>query len=226
MQYQYMLLDFDGTILDSAVLERQALTLLFEQMGYPLTEEMADYYHQLNIRYWARFEAGEITPDQLRRGRFEEMFADFGIRGHDPLEMNRAFIGHSATLGPMYEGTLEVLEALHERCCMCMVTNGFTRTQYGKIAASGVGFCFDHLFIAEEMDARKPGRAFFQAVHDKLGRPPLEEMLITGDSLKADILGGANFGIDTCWFNPEGTENGTGVTPTYEIRRLGELLGL
>jgi len=224
MRYQYMLLDFDGTILDSALLERQALTLLFDQMGHTLTDEMVDYYHNLNIRYWAKFEAGEISMQQLRQGRFEEMFADFGIRDCDPADMNAAFITHSGTLGPMHEGTLEVLEALHDQCCMCMVTNGFTGTQYGKIAASGVGPFFDHIFIAEEMGARKPGRAFFQQVHDKLGNPPPEEMLMIGDSLMADILGGVNFGIDTCWMNPEGAPNETTVTPTYEIRRLGELL--
>lgn len=224
MQYPYMLLDFDGTILDSDVLERQALTLLFDQMGHPLTDEMVTYYHKLNIRYWARYEAGEITVEQLRRGRFEEMFADFGIWDCDPAEMNLNFIRHSATLGPMYEGTLEALKTLHGRCCMCMVTNGFTTTQYGKIAASGVGPFFDHIFIAEEMGTRKPERAFFRQVHDKLGNPPLEKMLMTGDSLMADILGGSNFGIDTCWINPGGAINETPIIPTYEIRQFSELL--
>jgi putative hydrolase of the HAD superfamily len=47
--------------------------------------------------------------------------------------------------------------------------------------------------------------------------------LIVGDSLTSDIQGGINFGIDTCWFNPNKKENKTGIKPTYEISNLMEL---
>ena len=47
-----------------------------------------------------------------------------------------------------------------------------------------------------------------------------------GDNLGSDILGGANYGLDTCWYNPAGTLNGHGVEPTYEIRELGEILDI
>ncbi|MDR3200488.1 MAG: HAD hydrolase-like protein, partial [Spirochaetales bacterium] len=54
--------------------------------------------------------------------------------------------------------------------------------------------------------------------------------LIIGDSLSSDIQGGINFGIDTCWFNPQRKGIGEppilGIKPTYEIRRLTELLGI
>lgn len=49
-------------------------------------------------------------------------------------------------------------------------------------------------------------------------------VLIVGDSLKADIQGGLNYGIDTCYFNPKRNENNSGITPKYEIEKLSELL--
>ena len=47
---------------------------------------------------------------------------------------------------------------------------------------------------------------------------------------KADIIvrfqGGANAGLDTCWYNPNHTENPGKVVPTYEIADLKELYPL
>ena len=49
---------------------------------------------------------------------------------------------------------------------------------------------------------------------------------MVGDSLSSDIRGGAGFGLDTCWFNPAGKPNTSGLRPTYEIRNLLELPAL
>ena len=47
---------------------------------------------------------------------------------------------------------------------------------------------------------------------------------------KADIIvrfqGGANAGLDTCWYNPDHAENPGKVVPTYEIADLKELYPL
>jgi 2-haloacid dehalogenase len=56
-----------------------------------------------------------------------------------------------------------------------------------------------------------------------MGHPARSEVLIVGDSLTSDILGGHNYGIDTCWFNPDGKTDGQAMS-TYEIHRLAELL--
>ena len=39
--------------------------------------------------------------------------------------------------------------------------------------------------------------------------------LIVGDSLSADIAGGINFGIDTCFYNPQGKAVPTDMNITY-----------
>ena len=44
-----------------------------------------------------------------------------------------------------------------------------------------------------------------------------------GDSLKADIQGGINAGLATCWYNPSNQENDTEIQPTYTISRLEDL---
>ena len=51
-----------------------------------------------------------------------------------------------------------------------------------------------------------------------------EKMLIVGDSLKTDIKGGMNSGIDSCWFNKDDELLMEGYKPSYIIKKLEELL--
>ena len=49
-------------------------------------------------------------------------------------------------------------------------------------------------------------------------------MLVIGDSLKADIQGGINAGLATCWCNFTGAENTAGVQPDFVIDNLSQLM--
>lgn len=49
---------------------------------------------------------------------------------------------------------------------------------------------------------------------------------MVGDSLTSYIQGGINFGIDTCWYNPNKIINKTSIKPTYEISNFDELKSL
>jgi FMN phosphatase YigB (HAD superfamily) len=48
-------------------------------------------------------------------------------------------------------------------------------------------------------------------------------MIIIGDSLSSDILGGINYGIDTCWLNNEHVINTNEIKPMYVINTLKEI---
>lgn len=48
-------------------------------------------------------------------------------------------------------------------------------------------------------------------------------MLIVGDELEKDVVGGNQNGIDSCWLNMKKTKNNTKYKPTYEIEDLIEL---
>jgi 2-haloacid dehalogenase len=64
----------------------------------------------------------------------------------------------------------------------------------------------------------------FDAALAAAGAPGRSHVLMVGDSLTSDIRGGAEYGIDTCWFNPERQLIGPGdPAPTYEIPALDGL---
>ena len=64
----------------------------------------------------------------------------------------------------------------------------------------------------------------FKYTISKMQTKDRNRMLIIGDSLKTDILGGIYNGIDTCWFNPNHKANTLGIEPTYEIDKLKTLV--
>ena len=66
-------------------------------------------------------------------------------------------------------------------------------------------------------------KAFFDHCFEKAPHLSPEDVLIIGDSLSSDILGGNNAGIDACWMNAENKINDTAAVPTYEIHKLAEL---
>lgn len=81
------------------------------------------------------------------------------------------------------------------------------------------------LFISEELGCQKPKKEFFDVVLSKL-QIPTSKALVIGDSLTSDIIGGIQYGIDTCWFNPKEAVNTMLQKPTYEIKQLNELLSI
>jgi FMN phosphatase YigB (HAD superfamily) len=48
-------------------------------------------------------------------------------------------------------------------------------------------------------------------------------MLIIGDSLRTEVQGGMNSGIDSCWFNPNNATIPNEYQPTMVINKLKEL---
>ncbi|RKX73341.1 MAG: noncanonical pyrimidine nucleotidase, YjjG family, partial [Spirochaetes bacterium] len=98
-----------------------------------------------------------------------------------------------------------------------IITNGIKDTQYGRLKKAGLMEIFEEIIISEEAGIAKPAVGFFDYALERIGFRQIENMLVIGDSLSSDIAGGAGYGIDTCWFNPEGLENNSSVKPTYEI---------
>ncbi len=51
-----------------------------------------------------------------------------------------------------------------------------------------------------------------------------KEVIIVGDNLMSDILGGIHSGIDTCWINPKNSPVDNEVKHTYIVKKVTDLL--
>jgi len=104
----------------------------------------------------------------------------------------------------LIDGAEAVLRALAPTHRFAIITNGLKAVQRSRLAHSPLRDYFVDVIISEEIGAAKPHAAFFETTMARLGHPPKREVLVVGDSLSSDMLGGANFGLDTCWYNPDG----------------------
>jgi 2-haloacid dehalogenase len=86
---------------------------------------------------------------------------------------------------------------------------------------------FTGYFVSGEIGAEKPTKAFFEGAFKRLDGVKPNEVLMIGDSLRADIVGGEAFGLSTCWFDyyNDGGDFPS-ARPDYTIKSLVELLDL
>jgi 2-haloacid dehalogenase len=224
--YPWLWFDADGTLFDYNRAEATALKNAFRSLSLPFEDEYLDVYRRINQGLWQALEQSEITPASLQSRRFELLLESLRLRG-SAEHISSAYLEQLALCAELIEGAYEVLQTLHGKSRIAIVTNGLQTVQRGRLAHSKIRDFIDELIISEEVGAAKPQPAFFEAASAQTGNPPKSDVLIIGDSLSSDMRGGLDYGIDTCWYNPESDPLPADLGQiTHEIRRLGELLEL
>jgi 2-haloacid dehalogenase len=123
----------------------------------------------------------------------------------------------------LVSGAFALITELNSQFDLYIVTNGVSSTQDKRLRASGLYPLFKDIFISEDTGFQKPMKEFFDYVFERIPHFEVNQALIIGDSLSADILGGDMAGMDTCWFNPQMKPNSSTISPTYIIHKLEEL---
>jgi 2-haloacid dehalogenase len=222
-KYRGVLLDADNTLFDYDRAESEALEQTFAEAapGMPLAQA-ADAYRSINARYWKRFEAGEIDASDLRSGRWVDLFAALGIPG-DPGRAATGYVTALSEKSHLLPGAAEAVRALAREASLCLVTNGLSLVQRGRLARSGLADFFSAVLISEEIGMAKPDPRFFQAAGAAIGLAPAD-LLCVGDNPVADVAGARAAGTEAWWFSPSGASwPGPGEAPRV-VKALWEIL--
>lgn len=222
MQITSILFDVDDTLLNFKAGQRQAIDKLFTEQGLVLTPAMRELYEAKNHQLWSDLEKGLVSREYVLAERFTYIFKEYGLV-KDGAEMDQIFRTHLANETIFMEDALEMVKELSQSYNLYIVTNGVAVTQYRRLEKSGLAPYFKGVYISEEVGYQKPMNEFFDCVFEKSPEIVKEETIIVGDSLTADIQGGLNTGIQTCWYNPEKLTNTTSVSPDFEINHLKQL---
>ena len=222
-----LLWDVDNTLLDFSAAERAAIRSLFQEYGLgTCPEEMLQRYAAINTAYWERLERGELTKPEVLVGRFREFFEAEGINAAIAPGFNEKYQLRLGDTIVYRDDSLQIIKSLRGRVRQYVVSNGTVTAQTKKLRLSGLGALMDGVFLSEELGAEKPNAEFFDKVFSVLGDIDRSRVMIVGDSLTSDILGGRNAGIVTCWYNPGGKPADGGVYPDHEISNLREVFSL
>lgn len=220
-----VLFDLDDTLFDFHKAEKIALTKTLVHFGIDPIEETLALYSTINAAHWKRLELGEISREEVKVGRYRELFETIGVEC-DPVKATAYYESMLAIGHYFMPGAPELLEELYGKYRLYIVSNGTAKVQEGRIGSSGIAKYMDGIFISQILGANKPDKQFFDICFAEIPDFSLSETVIIGDSLSSDIKGGINAGITTVWFNPKEIENDSVIKPDYTIKELSEVPGL
>ena len=219
MKYRYLLVDKDNTLMDFNLSERKALTETLEACGLPADEETCAAYHHINDALWKALERGESTQKQLKVERFARLLERLGRTALDAAAVAARYSDQLATHADLLPGAMELLEAVHGRMKIALVSNGVSAIQRGRLSRSPILPLMDAVIISEEIGVSKPDPRMVEAALAALGCDDKAEAVMLGDSLTADIPAAANAGVDSIYLDHHG--RGSDLA-TYTVPSLGE----
>jgi len=219
-----ILWDVDGTLLDFEAAQKAAVQSLFREFGFgECSDAKVARYSQINQGYWERLERGELTKSQILVGRFRTFFGEVGIDPSFAEGFNDKYQQRLGDTIVFMDDSYGIVKSLRGKVLQYVVSNGTVSAQTKKLRTSGLGSLMDGVFLSEQVGWEKPNVRFFDAVLQSIQEKDRSRILIVGDSLTSDILGGTNAGIATCWYNPKCKSAKADIRIDYEIRDLHEI---
>lgn len=226
MSYELILLDADRTLWDFDKSEVDSITKALIDNGIKDNiKEMIDSYKEINKELWKLYEEGKFDKKKIPAERFNRLFYKYELN-LDGAEFGKQYLNNLSQCGDVLEGALELCMYLKGKYTIAIVTNGIKEVQESRMLHSPLKNYFENVIISDVVGVPKPDPGIFEYALEQVGHFEKDKILMVGDSLSSDIKGGMNFGIDTCWFYPEGKEEGIKSEATYTIYSLDELYQL
>lgn len=217
-KYDWILFDADETLFHFDAFA--GLQRAFARFGVVFTKEDYEHYHQLNHSLWIEYQNGNINPQELQHRRLCRWAEKLNVTSQ---HLNDVFHASMVEICQPLEGAISLLDALKPKAKLGIITNGFADMQQVRLEKTGLQNHFELLVISELVGYAKPHRGIFDHALEKMGTPERERVLMVGDNPEADILGGMNAGIHTCWLNVNKKSAPNGIKPHYEVSSLSQL---
>lgn len=223
-KYEYLFFDLDGTLLDFDKDHEKAFNLAAKKLNIKINGAYK-IYDKINSMLWNKHALGEIEIKELKLKRFQMFFEEINCES-DPAQFKSLMTSEMKNTGFPIKDAKHVLKKLCKKYKIYAITNGIEEEQNHRLKNAKIDCYFSDVFISQTLGVDKPQKEFFDKVLNAINLSSTENILIIGDSLKSDILGGINSGIDTCWFNLKNERNDSDIKPTYEVGCLKEVLKL
>jgi YjjG family noncanonical pyrimidine nucleotidase len=203
-----VLFDLDDTLFDHAHCARTALDVIRGSHSCFTAIDL----DELNRSHSTILEAlhgdvaiGRVSLDNARAERFRRLFRIAGVEADDGLSAGTASAYRQAYLDARraVDGAAALLDALHGRARIAIVTNNLVAEQREKLRHCGLDRYVDVLMASEEAGVSKPDPQIFRLALERLGCEA-DAAVMVGDSWPNDIVGAQAAGIRAIWFNPAG----------------------
>ena len=225
-KYTKLLFDLDNTLVDDNENRKNAIKQILLERNEEISNRRLEEFIKLDNQFWKDRASGKIKDpykfktlqertEWVRAQRFIKYFKNVSLE--QAKKINNRYVEYlKDKIVPIKDST-QVLQYLYEKGYEIYII-----VVKDKLEAIDALKYIKETFSAEEAGHMKPHDEFFKVFFNKINNYEKEKMLIIGDELEKDILGGIKNKIDTCWFNPNKAHNNQYKT-TYEIYELMEL---
>lgn len=222
-----VIFDVDNTLYNFTKAHRAAFRTLAAYAGerLGLSGESFERLHRETAEELRAY-MGEVAALHNRCIRYQVMLEKLGL----PL------YPHVLEMEGLYWDTLlkevvpsahakETLRSLKDRGIRIGIGTDMTaRMQFRKLETLGMLAYVDFLVSSEEAGAEKPALSFFARCVEKAGFGK-KECLFVGDSLRKDVLGALDAGLQAVWYGPESpAEEREDVLRITDMRQLPEVV--
>lgn len=222
--YRHIFFDLDHTLWDFERNSNETLQELHQEHLDPELiplNKFIEVFHQVNAQLWHLHDTSQITAQEIREQRFQLIFKEFGLH-HPELAVcfSEVYLQKTPYKPHLLPKAKEILEYLHPKYPLHIITNGFPEIQKIKMQSGGILNYFGEIVTIAEAGYKKPDVRIFTYLMTKLGTSS-QDCIMIGDNPLTDIAGARQAGIDAVLYNPL-KKTCTSET-TYEISCLSEL---
>lgn len=194
MEKQRFIFDIDGALLESDYSYekeyfRSVLSSEDAKRFLPMIGRLVTKYEQKHMCYdisllskYLTYESGILISKEMINGWQQAL---------------------SETTPIVMDGVVETLEDLkHRNKSLAIITRWFLKPQVIRLEKSNLKSYFDDFYGGDSFI--KSDR---QGYIDACGRYPMDECVMIGDSLEADIYGAMAIGLDAIYYNPSNKDD-------------------
>ncbi len=222
----HVFFDLDHTLWDFD--KNSALTFkkIFELNNIDIDlDDFINVYEPINFQYWKLYREEKIDKATLRYGRLNDAFKMLNTKVKASVinKLSDDYITFLCTFNHLFDGTIEILEYLHTKYKLHIITNGFKEVQQGKLNNANIDNYFATVTNSEMVGVKKPNPKIFKHALNA-AKANKENSIMIGDNYEADILGALNFGVDAICYNYHNETLGKGVKQVDSLLQLKQYL--
>jgi len=205
MSIKHVFFDLDHTLWDFDKNSAKAFELCFKENKINLNlQSFLATYVPINLDYWKLYREEKVTKEALKIGRLKDSFQLLNYSASDSLinKIANEYLAHLPKFNTLFDGTIEILTYLKKKYSLHIITNGFSEIQTNKIEKSGIRYFFTELITSDEVGLKKPNPKVFEYALTK-ANAKIQESIMIGDNIEADIEGALRVGMRAIHFNPD-----------------------
>ncbi|WP_036517587.1 HAD family hydrolase [Nocardioides sp. J54] len=229
MTIQALLLDLDDTLVDHRGAAERGVRTWLSGLGLAETpaqlEELVERWFVLEARHYERAQRRELTYLEQRRVRIREFLPGWDL-ADDALadDVFAGFLGcYQAAWRAFDDAAATIERALRAGVPVGILTNGDQAIQTEKLRRTGLLRPDVPVFASSGLPAAKPDPRSYLAACERLGSAPARTLMV-GDSLRHDVVGARDAGLQARLLDRYGRYSGRRAVPgVVALRGLAEI---